>query len=725
MGNPQPQARMRTFYLVANILVVLSAASVDAGPAMRNKRLATCQKKSIVLNKKLAGLKQNIRDALADAFGCSAGMFSANNDDACADWTTADADSCGDGHFWTAGSATSDSSCVECTTGTFSASKNAVCEDWKNADAESCDDGSFWTTGSTTSDSSCVECTTGTFSASKNAACEDWKNADAESCGDGSFWTTGSTTSDSTCVECTTGTFSASKNAACADWKNVDAASCGAGYFWTAGSTTSDSSCVGCTAGTFSASNNAACADWAYPDAASCGAGDWTTGSTTADSTCAEGKMELRWYQTNEAEDGEADARIGYTPKTYASATSFCQGNAVGARMATLLEYCGFDGEYTGKVAGSTPTRATFSVSGFSGGQQKCDYTNDPEYLLPNPAPAYPFDVAEATRWQTGGCNQWAPFGENGDYVQIGGGPKGTISPCTLASEHFGEGWAQQVNSFEFDAQRLVLCAEPMPTAVEGTGKESEWGRDNGCGTNPNPHQFEYTSAGSAVVSTGNPWNGAPWIAIPYGETEIRTRAFYACDRLSEVTIPNTVTHILVSAFEASGLKTITIPSSVVSIAQNAFYACRKLMSITIPSSVTSMGPYIFYAATSLTSAIFLNSPEYIPGGTFGEAYALESFTFPASVTRIRSSTFYNCKKLTQIIIPDSVTVIENKAFAHSGLTSLVIPPSVTQVGDWTFYSTLALKNVTFSSSQPWADCTGARLTSDCKFEAHTTIIKV
>merc|ERR1712166_677833 len=363
--------------------------------------------------------------------------------------------------------------------------------------------------------------------------------------------------------------------------------------------------------------------------------------------------------------------RIGYTPKTYASATSFCQGNAVGARMATLLEYCGFDGEYTGKVAGSTPTRATFSMSGFSGGQQKCDYTNDPDGILVYPYPEYPFDVATATRWQTGGCNQWAPFGENGDYVQIGGGPKGTISPCTLASEHFGEGWAQQVNSFEFDAQRLVLCAEPMPTAVEGTGKESEWGRDNGCGTNPNPHQFEYTSAGSAVVGTGNSWNGAPWIAIPYGETEIRARAFYGCERLSEVTIPNTVTHIKSSAFAESGLKTITIPSSVVSIATYAFYVCKKLMSIIIPSSVTRIGDSAFR------------------GGT--------------------------CTKGN-----------------GCGLTSLVIPPSVTSIGDYTFLQTADMKNVTISSNSNWADCTDSRFflsdsryASDCKFEAHTTIIKV
>jgi len=626
---------MRTFYLVANILVVLSAASVDAGPAMRNKRLATCQKKSIVLNKKLAGLKQNIRDALADAFGCSAGMFSANNDDACADWTTADADSCGDGHFWTAGSATSDSSCVECTTGTFSASKNAVCE----------------------------------------------------------------------------------------DWKNVDAASCGAGYFWTAGSTTSDSSCVGCTAGTFSASNNAACADWAYPDAASCGAGfDWTTGSTTADSTCAEGKMELRWYQTNDGDPGNLiPERIGYTPKNYASAASFCQGKAVGARMATLLEYCGFDGENTGKVAGRTVVAMGSQYTGFSGGQQQCESGqldhSDPDDQPAYPYPAYPFDVAQARIYQSGGCNQWAPFGEDGDYVQIGGGSKGRISPCTLASEHFGEGWAQQVNSFEFDAQRLVLCAEPMPKAVEATS-----GCQNG-------------------VVFGNPWNGAPSITIPAGETEVKTAAFQGCMRLSDVTIPNTVTHILDNAFANTGLKTITIPSSVVSIGNYVFYTCNALLSITIPSSVTSMGNYVFHTARALTSAIFLNSPATIPEGTFADNFALESFTIPASVTEIGEWAFYDNKKLTQLTIPDGVTTIGDSAFRGGsctkangcGLTSLVIPPSVTSIGDYTFYQTPDMKNVTISSSSAWADCSSAKRSTfgwdatknECKFEAHVTVIKV
>ena len=78
--------------------------------------------------------------------------------------------------------------------------------------------------------------------------------------------------------------------------------------------------------------------------------------------------------------------------------------------------------------------------------------------------------------------------------------------------------------------------------------------------------------------------------------TEIGDRAFYQCDSLKSVTIPNSVTSIGYCAFyQCYNLISITIPKSVTSIGSCAFVWCYRLSSVTIPNSVISIGNNAFY----------------------------------------------------------------------------------------------------------------------------------
>ena len=249
-------------------------------------------------------------------------------------------------------------------------------------------------------------------------------------------------------------------------------------------------------------------------------------------------------------------------------------------------------------------------------------------------------------------------------------------------------------------------------------------------------------------------------VVITGGES-IGSYAFYNCDSLTSVTIPNSVTSIGNSAFaECDSLTSVTIPNSVTSIGNSAFYNCDSLTSITIPNSVTSIGNSAFSGCSSLISItlpfvgakagvtssntyqypfgyIFGTSSYtggvsttqyyygsstssttystfYIPSslksvtitggnilyGAFYNCGSLTSVTIGDSVTSIGNSAFYNCDSLTSVTMPNSVTSIGNSAFYDcDSLTSITIPNSVTSIGESAFRNCDSLTSVTIPNS--------------------------
>ncbi len=208
-------------------------------------------------------------------------------------------------------------------------------------------------------------------------------------------------------------------------------------------------------------------------------------------------------------------------------------------------------------------------------------------------------------------------------------------------------------------------------------------------------------------------------VTIPNSVTSIGSSAFWGCSGLTSVTIPNSVTSIGNSAFKGcSGLTSVTIPNSVTSIERYAFSGCSGLTSVTIPNSVTSIGDCALLGCSGLKDVIIVNNmfvhlpetysghysiPENISqiiGGAFYNCSGLTSVTIPNSVTSIGSSAFEYCSGLTSVTIPNSVTSIGNYAFsACKGMTSVTIPNSVTSIGEGAFARCSGLTSVTIPNS--------------------------
>ena len=173
-------------------------------------------------------------------------------------------------------------------------------------------------------------------------------------------------------------------------------------------------------------------------------------------------------------------------------------------------------------------------------------------------------------------------------------------------------------------------------------------------------------------------------VTIPDSVTTIEYAAFADCTSLTSVTIPDSVTSIgEVAFYDCESLTSVIIPDSVTSIREGAFQFCYNLTSVTIPDSVVSIGDYAFCNCSSLTSVIIPDSVVSIGNGAFSGCSSLTSVTISNSVTSIGDYAFEDCSSLTSVTIPDSVTTIGDSAFYYcTSLTSVTIPDSVTSIGD-------------------------------------------
>ena len=87
---------------------------------------------------------------------------------------------------------------------------------------------------------------------------------------------------------------------------------------------------------------------------------------------------------------------------------------------------------------------------------------------------------------------------------------------------------------------------------------------------------------------------------IPEDVTSIGKSAFFKCDSLISITIPESVNLIDEHAFHGCGISSVIIPSNVDSIGDYAFNLCSKLATITLPAGISSIGIGAFMLCESL-----------------------------------------------------------------------------------------------------------------------------
>ena len=224
-----------------------------------------------------------------------------------------------------------------------------------------------------------------------------------------------------------------------------------------------------------------------------------------------------------------------------------------------------------------------------------------------------------------------------------------------------------------FDAKDLTISTKSYLSGLTIGG-------DLGNGVSWELRTGVLTISGSGAMPDFTDYTATPWydyigfiqkIVIAEGVTSVGDNTFSWCQKVTSVTLPNSIKSIGEFAFANTGLKSITIPGSVSAIGEGAFSGCSLLTGVTLLNGVETVGEGAFYNT------------------------ALTSIVFPSSIYFIDRYAFAGINSLTNITFLGDVKTIGERAFKDTRISSIVIPESVVSLGASSFENCINLTNLT------------------------------
>lgn len=228
-------------------------------------------------------------------------------------------------------------------------------------------------------------------------------------------------------------------------------------------------------------------------------------------------------------------------------------------------------------------------------------------------------------------------------------------------------------------------------------------------------------------------------VILPDSVVSIGKNAFRGCTKLessnnTQILNLEGVTYIGPNAFygcSGTEFKTINLPSTLVTLGTQAFYNCENLEAITIPESVTQVGDATFYGCLHLTQARIYNKT--LSAEEFSQCTSLASVTLNNEITVIPEKCFKNstCTNLYRTIgadeenpdgndtiqgFPLNLAIIKEEAFYGSSILKVNLPDATKTVGNSAFeackaITTVDLNKITSLGERSFANCASTSLT--------------
>ena len=188
---------------------------------------------------------------------------------------------------------------------------------------------------------------------------------------------------------------------------------------------------------------------------------------------------------------------------------------------------------------------------------------------------------------------------------------------------------------------------------------------------------------------------------------------------------------------QASDIESVTLPDSLTTIEKNAFYNCEKLKSVTIPQNVSSIGLAAFVEGLSESSLTEIKvDPEnpyfsekdgvvfskdgtkliMFPSGRSGD------YQIPDGTVSVGDYAFYYCVNVSSITVPGSVRSLGEGAFGNcSSLTKAVLKEGLEEIGEYAFQSSSGIRDIIIPASVKSVGKNGLRLSSGCRIRVLST----
>lgn len=188
---------------------------------------------------------------------------------------------------------------------------------------------------------------------------------------------------------------------------------------------------------------------------------------------------------------------------------------------------------------------------------------------------------------------------------------------------------------------------------------------------------------------------------------------------------------------QASDIESVTLPDSLTTIEKNAFYNCEKLKSVTIPQNVSSIGLAAFVEGLSESSLTEIKvDPEnpyfsekdgvvfskdgtkliVFPSGRSGD------YQIPDGTVSVGDYAFYYCVNVSSITVPGSVRSLGEGAFGNcSSLTKAVLNEGLEEIGEYAFQSSSGICDIIIPASVKSVGKNGLRLSSGCRIRVLST----
>lgn len=191
-------------------------------------------------------------------------------------------------------------------------------------------------------------------------------------------------------------------------------------------------------------------------------------------------------------------------------------------------------------------------------------------------------------------------------------------------------------------------------------------------------------------------WDGAiPKYAIT-DDGVVADQAYYKSMALESVFLPVGIREIGQFSYARSSVEAIVMADGVERIGYGAFYHCDGLQSVTIPETVMCVEPKAF------SHSLWVD--EFLDGGGFGgfsgdfliEGNVLVAYrgdaavvTIPEGVRVIAGEAFLGHEEITGVSLPNSLLVIGEGAFEGcGGLERIIFGEKVREIKDRAFYGT-------------------------------------